>query len=126
MEVRAHFRDIFASEPHSVFVTKGPFTGKDCEVPSFVSTQHYAENFSKQWSRFRDIQLDSVNGTSISREYLEQLIGHPLGYLAGKTILEVGAGAGRFTEYLIRHASLVVAIDLSEAIFVNAGPELKV
>ncbi len=121
MEVRAHFRDIFASEPHSVFVTKGPFTGKDCEVPSFVSAQHYAENFSKQWSRFRDIQLDSVNGTSISREYLEQLIGHPLGYLAGKTILEVGAGAGRFTEYLIRHASLVVAIDLSEAIFVNAG-----
>ena len=121
METPRHFRGVFASEPDWVFVVKGRLTGKDCEVPSFVSAQHYADNFSKQWSRFRDIQLDSVNGTSISREYLERLIRHPLEYLAGKTILEVGAGAGRFTEHLIRYGSLVVAIDLSEAIFVNAA-----
>jgi SAM-dependent methyltransferase len=115
------FRGIFASEPSAVFVVKGRLTGKDCEVPSFVRGQHYADNFSKQWSRFRDSQLDSVNGTSISREYLERLIGHPLEYRAGKTILEVGAGAGRFTEHLVRYGSLVVAIDLSEAIFVNGA-----
>ena len=121
MEVSRHFRSVFASEPNSVVVVKGRLTGKDCEVPSFVSGLHYADNFSKQWSRFRDVQLDSVNGTSISREYLEGLIGHPLEYLAGKTILELGAGAGRFTEYLIRYGRVVVAIDLSEAIFVNAA-----
>ncbi len=121
MEVPGHFRGVFASEPNSVFVVKGRLTGKDCEVPSFVGAQHYADNFSKQWSRFRDVQLDSVNGTSISREYLERLIGHPLEYLVGKTILEVGAGAGRFTEHLVRYGGLVVAIDLSEAIFVNGA-----
>ena len=121
MEVPRDFRGVFASEPNAVFVVKGRLTGKDCEVPSFVSGLHYADNFSKQWSRFRDSQLDSVNGTSISREYLERLIGHPLEYLAGKTILEVGAGAGRFTEHLIRYARVVVAMDLSEAIFVNAA-----
>jgi SAM-dependent methyltransferase len=121
VEVPKGFRGVFASEPNSVSVVKGRVNGKECEVPSFVSAQHYADNFSKQWSRFRDSQLDSVNGTSISRDYLEQLIGQPLESLAGKTILEVGAGAGRFTEHLIRYGSVVVAIDLSEAIFVNAA-----
>lgn len=121
MEIPRHFRDVFASEPNSVIVVKGRVTGKDCEVPCFVGAQHYADNFGKQWSRFRDSQLDSVNGTSISREYLERLLGHPLEYLAGKRILEVGAGAGRFTEHLVRYGSLVVAIDLSEAIFVNGA-----
>lgn len=121
MEIPRHFRDVFASEPNSVIVVKGRVTGKDCEVPCFVGARHYADNFGKQWSRFRDSQLDSVNGTSISREYLERLLGHPLEYLAGKRILEVGAGAGRFTEHLVRYGSLVVAIDLSEAIFVNGA-----
>ncbi|MBI3744279.1 MAG: class I SAM-dependent methyltransferase, partial [Chloroflexi bacterium] len=33
----------------------------------------------------------------------------------------IGAGAGRFTEHLVRHAKFVVATDLSEAILVNAA-----
>ncbi len=121
MEPRRQFRDIFEAEPHAVLVVKGRLTGCDCEVPSFVPGPHYATNFGKQWARFRDVQLDSVNGTSISRAYLEALIGGPVAQLAGKTVLEVGAGAGRFTEYFVRYADLVVAVDLSEAIFVNAA-----
>jgi 2-polyprenyl-3-methyl-5-hydroxy-6-metoxy-1,4-benzoquinol methylase len=96
-------------------------TGKSCVVPSFVPGRHYAENFGKQWARFQDIQLDSKNGTSISKDYLEQLIQCRVEDLAGKTVLEIGAGAGRFTEHFVRHARFVVAVDLSEAIFVNAA-----
>ncbi len=91
------------------------------EVPSFISGTHYAGNFARQWAAFRRTQLDSANGTLISRNMLEQLIGHPLSWLEGKAVLEVGAGAGRFTEHLVRHAKKVVAIDLSEAILVNAA-----
>ncbi|MEW6544183.1 MAG: methyltransferase domain-containing protein [Nitrospirota bacterium] len=121
MGERLHFRDVFDAEPSSVIGVKGRVTGQECQVPSFVSGQHYATNFGKQWARFRDIQLDSVNGTTVSKQYLEELIGFPVERLAGKTVLEIGAGAGRFTEYFVRHARLVVAIDLSEAIFVNVA-----
>jgi len=114
-------RDVFAAEPYSVVVVKSRLTAKNCEVPSFVPDRHYADNFGKQWARFRDVQLDSVNGTTISKSYLENLLGYPVEQLAGKTVLEVGAGAGRFTEHLVKYAGLVVAVDLSEAIFVNAG-----
>lgn len=91
------------------------------DVPSFVPGMHYAGNFARQWAAFRRTQLDSCNGTRISGNLLEQILGHPLSWLEGKTVLEVGAGAGRFTEYLVRHAKAVVAIDLSEAILVNAA-----
>jgi 2-polyprenyl-3-methyl-5-hydroxy-6-metoxy-1,4-benzoquinol methylase len=121
MTLPERFHAVFASEPASVVVVTGRVTGKDCAVASFVGGQHYAGNFGKQWARFRDIQLDSVNGSSISKDYLEHLMGFPLEHLKGKTVLEVGAGAGRFTEHLIRHADLVAAVDLSEAIFVNAA-----
>ncbi len=115
------YRDVFAGEPRSVAVLKDRPGAGDVEVASFVPGRNYAENFGKQWARFRDIQLDSVNGSTISKTYLEQLIGLPVERLRGRSVLEIGAGAGRFTEHLVRHAQLVVAVDLSEAIFVNAA-----
>lgn len=121
MEPITDYRDVFAADPCSVIVLKGLKTGGTVEVASFVSGRHYAENFGKQWERFRNIQLDSINGTTISRSYLEDLIGFPVERLEGKTVLEIGAGAGRFTEYFVRHAQRVVAVDLSEAIFVNTA-----
>jgi len=48
-------------------------------------------------------------------------MGRPLASLAGQSVLEIAAGAGRFTEHFVRHARLVVATDLSEAIFVNTA-----
>ena len=115
------FRDVFAAEPKTVVTVTGRVSGYPCQVASFVDGHQYAGNFGKQWARFRDIQLDSVNGTTISKAYLEELIGFPIERLAGKTVLEIGAGAGRFTEYFVKHAKLVVAVDLSEAIFVNTA-----
>src|SRR5438876_2488775 len=115
------FRDVFAAEPKTVVTVTGRVSGYPCQVASFVDGHQYAGNFGKQWARFRDIQLDSVNGTMISKAYLEELIGFPIERLAGKTVLEIGARAGRFTEYFVKHAKLVVAVDLSEAIFVNTA-----
>jgi SAM-dependent methyltransferase len=103
--------DIFAVEPPRVV----------SGIPSFVPEAHYATNFSVQWTRFRDTQLDSVTGLEISKRLLEALLGYSVEALAGRSVLEVGAGAGRFTEHFVRHAALVVAIDLSEAIFANTA-----
>ncbi len=114
------FREVFDAEPASVVSVEGR-GGVPCQVWSFVKGAHYAGNFGKQWARFRNVQIDSLNGTSISRQYMEDLLGFPVSQLAGKAVLEVGAGAGRFTEHFVRHAKSVVAVDLSEAIFVNVA-----
>jgi len=116
-----NFRDVFADEPRQMILVKSHLNDSNLEIPSFVAGKHYAENFEKQWQRFKDTQLDSSNGTLISKQFLEQLFGQSLEHLSGKTILEIGAGAGRFTEYFVRYARLVVATDLSGAILFNAA-----
>ena len=113
------WRTVFDAEPEQVYRVEA--AGRTVEVPCFVPGLHYAKNFAEQWSRFRNTQLDSANGTTISRDFLKRLLFDSLESLHGKTVLEIGAGAGRFTEHLVRHAKLVVAVDLSEAILVNAA-----
>ncbi|MBI5510239.1 MAG: class I SAM-dependent methyltransferase [Deltaproteobacteria bacterium] len=81
----------------------------------------YLENFGVQWQRYRDTQLDSKNGTTISHDFLVRVLGSPLESLRGKTVLEIGAGAGRFSEHLAEHARLLICVDSSDAIWVNAA-----
>lgn len=114
------WRDVFHAPPVDVAVVPGR-AGGDVEVPRFVPGPHYAGNFAEQWHRHRSTQLDSFSGTTISRDFLRDLLDHPLDDLAGAAVLEIGSGAGRFTEHLVEHAQLVVATDLSEAVFVNAA-----
>ncbi|MGO9645094.1 MAG: class I SAM-dependent methyltransferase [Candidatus Bathyarchaeia archaeon] len=127
------YRDVFEGEPdHFVHrdipnseidvVGEGMVnTSRTISVPSYVKGSTYVENFGKQWTRFRDTQLDSRSQTNLSLNMLEGLLGGSIEMLEGKTVLEVGAGAGRFTEYLVKYADLVVSFDLSDAIFVNAA-----
>ena len=45
--------------------------------------------------------------------------------LNGKDVLEIGCGAGRFTEYLVKYAKKCVSIDLSSAIYHNVSSDSK-
>lgn len=89
-------------------------------VPRFVKNENYAERFGKQWIRFAATQLDSVSGLNISKERLERCL-RPLSLtdLSGKSVLEVGCGAGRFTEVLLQYGAKVTSLDLSEAVNAN-------
>ncbi|MBI3743009.1 MAG: hypothetical protein HY261_01805, partial [Chloroflexi bacterium] len=86
------WRAVFDAEPVSVHRIEA--SGQTIEVPCFVPGLHYAKNFAEQWTRFRNTQLDSANGTNISRDFLGRLLFDPLDSLQGKTVLEIGAGAG--------------------------------
>jgi len=88
-------------------------------IPRFVPQDNYASAFGLQWKNFAKTQLDSFNGTKISQERLERCLGFPIEQLKGKNLLEVGSGAGRFTELFVKGGANVHTIDLSVAVEVN-------
>jgi SAM-dependent methyltransferase len=88
-------------------------------VPRFVGNSTYAAAFGLQWRQFRTTQLDSSTGFPISKSRLERCLGDSLESLNHKSVLEVGAGAGRFTEWLVDAAGELVAMDLSDAVDAN-------
>ena len=88
-------------------------------VPRFVGPESYASGFGLQWNTFRRTQLDSHTGTTISRDRLTRCLGGSLDVLRGKSVLEVGCGAGRFTELMLGAGARVFACDLSSAVEAN-------
>jgi SAM-dependent methyltransferase len=75
----------------------------------------YADSFGEQWNRYRRVQLDSVTGKPLSRERFFEGTGWPE-RLDGERVLEVGCGAGRFTEVLVSTGADVVAVDATSAV----------
>lgn len=88
-------------------------------IPRFVASDDYASSFGMQWNVFRRTQLDSHTGTTISRDRLVRCLGGSLDVLRGKSVLEVGCGAGRFTELMLGAGGRVFACDLSKAVEAN-------
>jgi 2-polyprenyl-3-methyl-5-hydroxy-6-metoxy-1,4-benzoquinol methylase len=88
-------------------------------IPRFVEQNNYADAFGLQWKTFAKTQLDSYSKTNISLERLERCLGFSVSQLKGKTVLEVGCGAGRFTELLVKAGAYTHSVDLSAAVEVN-------
>ena len=90
------------------------------EIPRFVDGATYADHFGLQWKTYARTQLDSYTGKPITAERLKRCLGAGLWQgLAGKTVLECGCGAGRFTEVLLEQGARVTSIDLSSAVDAN-------
>jgi SAM-dependent methyltransferase len=85
-------------------------------VPRFVPEHNYAASFGFQWNRFRKTQLDSHTGAPISRNRFMSFTGWGPQDLAGKIVLDVGCGAGRFAEIALSMGATVVALDYSDAV----------
>ena len=85
-------------------------------IPRYVEELDYAESFGDQWKRYRRVQLDSATGKGLSRDRLFEGTGWTPAELEGELVLEVGCGAGRFTEVLLSTGARVVAVDASSAV----------
>lgn len=95
-------------------------------IPRFVPPENYAGNFGFQWNRFRKTQLDSHTGLPLSRERFLFSTGWTESDLAGRRVLDVGCGAGRFAEVARAMGAEVTALDYSsavEAAAANLGAE---
>jgi uncharacterized protein YbaR (Trm112 family) len=80
-------------------------------VPRFVPAENYANNFGFQWNEFRQTQLDSHSKLPLSRERFLVSAGLTPEELAGKIVLDVGCGAGRFAEVALQSGADLVALD---------------
>ena len=87
-------------------------------VYRFVKSDFHS-NFGFQWQLFNKTQLDSVNKSNESRNrFFLQSEMSPQDF-ENKKILEVGSGAGRFTEILKDFKSEIYTVDYSDAIIAN-------
>jgi SAM-dependent methyltransferase len=85
-------------------------------IPRFVPADTYAESFGYQWNRFRGLQIDAENHTRLSEARFFSETGWILDSMAGKWIVDIGCGAGRFLEVASRSSADVVGLDLSSAV----------
>ena len=86
---------------------------------SVATASPSAESFGLQWAEFAATQFDSATGLPLSfRRFWENTKWKPKD-VYGKTILEAGSGAGRFTEIMLDAAARVTTFDFSDAINVN-------
>ena len=87
---------------------------------------NYSFAFGEQWIKWRKTQLDSYTNTTITADRLFRCIGEDMinRFKDSKdplNVLEVGCGAGRFTEILLKFPSIrLTSIDLSSAVEANA------
>ena len=87
---------------------------------NFTEDSNYTDNFGDQWTRFPRLQLDSFNGTNISKQRFFSALSKTPDQLQGKLILDVGCGTGRFAEIALEAGAIVVGLDYSSAAYVAA------
>jgi SAM-dependent methyltransferase len=88
-------------------------------IPRFVASDNYTKSFGFQWNQFRATQLDSKTGLPLTANRFWANTKWTPGELSGKRVLEVGSGAGRFSEILLAAGAQVVSFDYSDAVEAN-------
>ena len=88
-------------------------------VARFVDQQQYARSFGFQWKIYARTQLDTEE-CNLSEVAFRRRTGFASEDFAGKLVLDVGCGMGRFAEIATRWGANVVGVDLSLATEVAA------
>lgn len=109
----------------ATFVTEGKLTCHSCAVsyaitrgvPRFVQSDGYVGSFSYEWNKWNRVQLDIANGGRESEDTFAEKTGFSPSDIAGKIVLDVGCGAGRFLDVASRWgAARMIGIDFSFAV----------
>lgn len=115
--------------------TKSPFTevegglkdaqGNFCPYVKgayrLVGNDNYTDNFGFQWNKFAKTQIDreSASSTQSKTRFFAQTSWDKED-LSGKTVLEVGSGAGRFSQVILDYTKATLySVDYSNAVEAN-------
>lgn len=109
----------YISASNRVFEIKGG-------IPRFCSINNYSDNFGLQWNLFDRTQLDSFCEINLSYDrFWAETLWDP-NSLEGLNVLEVGSGAGRFSEVFLKSTNCkLYSIDYSEAVEANLRNNIK-
>jgi SAM-dependent methyltransferase len=90
-------------------------------VPRFVEDHNYTDNFGFQWNQFQKTQIDrETKNSSFSKERFFAATHWDKEDLTGKDVLEVGSGAGRFTQIVLDFTKAnLYSLDYSDAVSAN-------
>lgn len=91
-----------------------------------VSDVNYTSNFGLEWNTFQKTQIDKYSGNTVSEERFFAQTCWKKDSVDGCTILEVGSGAGRFSQIILDHTKAdLYSVDYSSAVeanYKNNGP----
>ncbi len=73
-------------------------------IPRFIKTDMYADSFSFQWKKFPKVQLAMFDKTDFTEKSFIGCTGFSPKDVKGKLMLDVGVGAGRYSEVVSRWA----------------------
>jgi 2-polyprenyl-3-methyl-5-hydroxy-6-metoxy-1,4-benzoquinol methylase len=94
-----------------------------------VQDNNYTENFGYQWNKFTQTQIDKDSQLSLSKDRFFSQTGWAKEDLSNKNILEVGSGAGRFSQVILDNTKAnLYSVDYSNAVeanYKNNGPNEK-
>lgn len=90
-------------------------------VPRISESENYTENFGMQWNKFDKTQLDNqIEGLNLSALRFFAATHWDKEDTSGKSILEVGSGAGRFSKVVLEKTKAVLySVDYSNAVTAN-------
>ena len=89
-------------------------------IPRFCSKSNYSESFGYQWNKFDITQLDSINKINLSENRFYESTNWDPELISKENVLEVGSGAGRFTEVFLKTTKGTLhSIDYSNAVEAN-------
>lgn len=90
------------------------------EIPRFCPSSNYSQTFGYQWKIFSKTQIDPHSGNDASEQRFFATTDWSTMDISESKILEVGSGAGRFTEVLMRTGNpILYSVDSSNAIDTN-------
>ena len=89
-------------------------------VARISELENYTENFGMQWNKFDKTQLDNeFDGLNLSSQRFSATRWDQKD-LSGKSILEVGSGAGRFSRVVLEKTKAVLySVDYSDSVTAN-------
>jgi len=94
-----------------------------------VKEENYTGNFGFQWNKFVTTQIDKTTSLDVSKKRFFATTGWNSDDLNGKNILEVGSGAGRFSQIILDYTKATLfSVDYSNAVvanFKNNGPNKR-
>jgi len=90
-------------------------------VPRFVEQHNYTDNFGFQWNKFQKTQIDRERkNANFSKQRFFTATNWDKEDLSGKDVLEVGSGAGRFTQIVLDYTKAnLYSLDYSDAVSAN-------